>query len=115
MVKVIVLKLPTGSPAPPGYTFVRSTRTLDFYNKSVPTITKSDMDDLASLFGSFGMNANVPIAAAPAEKPAVAIVEDTEVDDLLKAFGGLGVGGRRRKATRKQKRKSRKSKKTRKH
>jgi hypothetical protein len=113
MTKVIVLKLAKGSPAPPGYTFVRSTRTLDFYNKSVPTITKSDMDDLASLFGSVGIIGNTPIAPAPA--PAVAIVDESELGGLLNSFSKLGVGGRRRKATRKQTRKSRKSKKTRKH
>ena len=111
MTKVIVLKLAKGSPAPPGYTFVRSTRTLDFYNKTIPTITKSDMDELASLFGSVGIIGNTPIAPAP----AVAIVDESELGGLLNSFSKLGVGGRRRKATRKQKRKSHKSKKTRKH
>jgi hypothetical protein len=111
MAKVIVLKLAKGTPAPPGYTYVRSTRTLDFYNKTVQTVTKTDMDDLASLFGTMGVVGNTPIA--PVERPAVAIVEDTEVSALMNAFGGLGMGGRRRKASRKS-RKSKKSRKNRK-
>jgi hypothetical protein len=114
MAKVIVLKLPKGSPAPAGYTYVRSTRTLDFYNKTVQTVTKSDMDDLSALFGSMGVVGNTPIA--PASGPAVAIVEDSEVDSLMRSFGGLGVGGRRRKATRKsRKSKAKKSRKNRKN
>ena len=117
MAKVIVLKLPKGAPAPAGYTYVRSTRTLDFYNKTVQTVTKTDMDDLASLFGTMGVVGNTPIAAAPAERPAVAIVEDTEVSALMNAFGGLGMGGRRRKASRKSSKtkKSRKNRKSRKN
>ena len=111
MAKVIVLKVPNGAPAPAGYTYVRSTRTGDIYHKTVQTVTKSDMDDLSALFGSMGVVGNTPIAAAG--RPAVAIVEDSEVNALMSAFGGLGMGGRRRKSTRKS-RKSSKSKKSRK-
>ncbi len=115
MAKVIVLKVPTGSPAPAGYTYVRTTRTGDIYHKPVQTVTRSDMDDLSALFGSMGVVGNTPIA--PAARPAVAIVEDTEVAALMNAFGGLGVGGRRRKATRKSRKvkKSRKNRKSRKN
>jgi hypothetical protein len=75
------------------------------------------MDDLSALFGSMGVVGNTPIAAAPAATPAVAIVEDKDVAALMSAFGGLGVGGRRRKASRKSRKvkKSRKSRKSRKN
>jgi hypothetical protein len=114
MAKVIVLKVPNGAPVPAGYKYIRSTRTGDIYHRTVPTVTKTDMDDLSALFGSMGVVGNTPIAAAA--RPAVAIVEDSEVNALMSAFGGLGVGGRRRKATRKSKaKKSRKSSKSRKN
>lgn len=101
----VVLKLPTGSPAPSGYTFVRSLRGKNIYFKK-DTVPESAIDDLADLFGKMGL---------PQETKQV-ILQQTEVakvDDLNSIIGRIqkmNVGG----ATRKQYKRSKTSRRNRK-
>jgi hypothetical protein len=97
MSQVVVVKLPTGSQPPIGYSFVRSTRNVDIYHKLVTVVTPAQVDELSDLFGMFGME-NVAL-----------IPQDTE-SDFLNAFAGLSVGGKR---SRRHKRKSKKTKRKR--
>jgi hypothetical protein len=79
MSQVVLLKLPTGSSVPPGYSYVRTTRSGDIYHKVIPTVTPSEMDELNALFGQFGVN--------------VAVVPASTEDEFLNAFAGMSVGG----------------------
>jgi hypothetical protein len=81
MSQVVLLKLPTGSSVPPGFSYVRTTRSGDIYHKVIPTVTPSEMDDLNALFGQFGVN--------------VAVVPASTEDEFLNAFAGMSVGGNR--------------------
>lgn len=108
---VIVKKVAKGSPAPDGFTFVRSTRAGDIYQK---TETKTSMDDLASMFGSMGVGTSATAQVVPDQPAAAAIVQQlqtTPEEQLLAALGGLSIGGRRRKTRRGGK----SSRKTRRH
>jgi hypothetical protein len=84
----IVLKLPKGSAAPGGYTFVRSLRTKNIYRKNAPApVPQADIDALIAGFAGIGIAAQ----ASP-------------VDDLERAIGALQIneGGGRRKTHRKR-------------
>lgn len=89
----IVLKVQKGAPAPAGYTFVRSLRTMNIYKKNAPApVPQAQIDELEAMFAQMGVNARVE-----------------PVDDLERALAGLVVGGKQ-KNTRKNKRKSKKNK-----
>lgn len=97
----IVLKLPKGSAAPQGYTFVRSLRTVDVYKKNAPApVPQADIDALIAGFAGMGIAARA-----------------NPVDDLAAALAGLQVGeGRTRRNRRGHgRRNNRKNRKTRRH
>jgi len=103
---VLVKKVPKGSPAPAGYTLVRSLSKIDVYQK---TEVRADMDDLAALFGNMGMGdgaAQIVVPDAPAAAAVVQQIQAAPEDELVAAMSRLGVAGGRRR---------RKTKKTRKH
>lgn len=81
----IILKLPTGTPAPTGYNYVRSLRHVDVYKKR-NVVTKEVMDDLISLFGTMGLP----------EKEQEVILQKTSinaVNDLSSALSKLEMRG----------------------
>lgn len=88
----IILKVPKGTPAPPGFEFVRSLRTGNVYKKKeAAPVPQSAIDDLISSFS--GMQ-----------------VQASAVNDLESAMSKLVIGGGKRKKS--KTRKSRSSKKT---
>lgn len=93
----IVLKLPKGSAAPQGYTFVRSLRTKNVYKKNAPApVPQADIDALIAGFAGMGIQG----------------AQVQAVDDLVAALGNLQVGEgrtRRRRGNRKNRRANRKS------
>lgn len=93
--QVVILRVAKGSPAPEGFEFVRSTRSGDIYHKKLNVVTKEEVDDLTSLFGSIGID-------------NVAVIPVSEEDHFLNSFAGLTLGGA------KKTRKSRKNKSTKK-
>lgn len=98
---VIVKKVAKGSPAPDGFTFVRSTRAGDIYQK---TEVRTSMDDLVSMFGSLGVGTSATAQVVPSQSAATAVVQQLQAspeEQLLAALGGLSIGGRRRRKTRK--------------
>ena len=115
-----VMKVPKGSPAPPGYTFVRSIRGGDIYNiKKEVTV-----EDLTAMFGSSASMGGVPVFASSGQADvAISSASDDQLDALVDMFAsktqlsqpsfslapatfGMGRrrktrrGGKRRKATR---------------
>lgn len=110
---VLIKKVPKGSPAPSGYTLVRSLSKIDVYQKidSIPVDTSTGMDDLAALFGNMGVKEDAAQIVVPDESSAAAVVQQIQSspeDELVAAMSRMGMGGGRR-------RKTRKAKKTRKH
>jgi hypothetical protein len=93
MSQVVLLKLPSGASPPTGYSFVRTTRSGDIYHKVIPTITTSEIDELNTLFGKFGVD--------------VAVVPSSTEDEFLNTFARMSLGG---KQTRKQKTVSKRTK-----
>jgi len=91
---IVVVKVPVGSTPPNGFTFVRSVRGKDIYQKDVKDVSKKQVDDLADLFG--GMNVQV-----------------LPEDEVSRLFEGMTLGGKR-KSKRRRTRKS-KRRRTRKH
>lgn len=83
--QVVILRVPKGSPAPQGFEFIRSTRSGDIYHKKVAVVTKEEVDDLASLFGSIGID-------------NVAVIPVSEEQNFLNSFAGLSLGGAKRKS-----------------
>ena len=83
MSQVVLLKLPSGSAVPTGYSYVRTTRSGDIYHKVISTVTPSEIDELNALFGQFGVN--------------VAVVPASTEDAFLNAFAGMSVGGNRKR------------------
>ena len=111
MSQLLVIKLPNGSPSPPGYTFVRTIRGVDVYNKQIQKVTQNDINELDDLFKSINVNATPNIAVVP---------DSTFSDDFINAFAAVTMGGKRkmkgkmkRKSLRKSKRKKTKTKKRR--
>ena len=95
---IVVVKVPVGSTPPNGFTFVRSVRGKDIYQKDMKDVSKKQVDDLADMFG--GLNVQV-----------------LPEDEVSRLFEGMSIGGKRRSRRRRTKktRKSSKSKKSRKH
>jgi hypothetical protein len=109
---VLIKKVPKGSPAPAGYTLVRSLSKIDVYQKTdvIPVDTSTGMDDLAALFGSMGVKEDAAQIVTADDSSAAVVVQQLQSapeDELIAAMSRLGMGGRRRK--------TRKAKKTRKH
>ena len=95
----IVFKLPKGSPAPQGFTFVRSLRTVDVYRKNAPApVPKAEVDELIAAFGRMGIQG----------------AQANPVDDLEAVLAGLQLGEGRKKSRKARKggKKSRKGRKT---
>lgn len=104
MSQLLVIKLPNGSPVPQGYTFVRTIRGMDIYNKRVQKITQNDMNELENLFNGVSVNAAPNMALVP---------DSTFSDDFIDSFAAFTMGGRRKrnkKSLRKSKRKKTKTK-----
>jgi hypothetical protein len=91
---IVVVKVPVGSSPPNGFTFVRSVRGKDIYQKDIKDVSKKQVDDLTDIFG--GLN--------------VQVLPEDEVSRLLES---MTLGGKRRSRRRRTKksRKTRKSKK----
>jgi hypothetical protein len=106
--KYILLKIPAGSPAPPGYTFARTLprQGLDVYQKEIPqapAVAPQKMADLEAMMAGMGLGPN-----------AAQIIE---ADDggLAAALAGLALqGGRKKRKTRRTKRSKRNSRRVRK-
>ena len=98
---VIVKKVSKGAPAPDGFTFVRTTRAGDIYQK---TESRSTVDDLVSMFSSFGVGTSAAahiVTSQPAASQVVQQIQTSPEEQLLAALGNLSIGGRRRRKTRK--------------
>ena len=100
--QVVVIKVPMGSPAPLGYTFVRTIRDKDIYNKIIPKITERDIDDLDVFFTNMNMNGSENIA----------IVPESNMDGFIQSLEQMSLGGKRKMKKSRKGRKSRKSRKT---
>ncbi len=95
VMKVVVLKLPKHVPPPDGYVLVKELRKENVYNATIQVpkkVTKKSIeDDLAALFGGFGLG----------DKAEVRVAED--YDELSALLGKMSVtrqpsrGGSRRK------------------
>jgi len=107
--QVVVIKVPTGSQPPLGYTFVRTIRDKDIYNKTIPKITAREIDDLDAFFTNMNMNGS----------ENVAIVPESNMDGFIQSLEQMSLGGRRKKTRKSRKskksKKSRKSRKSRRH
>lgn len=109
MSQLLVIKLPNGSQAPPGYAFVRTIRGMDIYNKQIQKVTQNDFNELDNLFKSMNVNA----------APNMAVVPDATFSDaFINSFANFTMGGKRnknKKSIRKSKRNKRKTKKIKNH
>ena len=102
--KVTIVKLPPGAPAPAGFTQGRTTRAGVTYIK-VETVTGAPAAPLPAAFDMSSMAMALDDIAAP-----VAVeVQDDQVDALLAQLGAMGLGGRRRRSTKKAGRRHRKT------
>lgn len=101
MSQLLVIKLPNGSPSPPGYTFVRTIRGIDVYNKQIQKVTQNDINELDDLFKSINVNATPNIAVVP---------DSTFSDDFINAFAAVTMGGRRSNKSKRNKMKSKRKK-----
>lgn len=106
---VVILKVPKGVAAPPGYEFIRTTRSGDIYHKPIEVITPDMMDELSGLFNS-GMK--LVVVDRNVEQQAVSALENENDDILLGMFGSMKVGGKKK---RKNSRKSIRPRRSRKH
>lgn len=80
----IVLKLPKGSAAPQGWTYVRSLRTKNVYRKNAPApVPQADIDAIIAGFAGMGL-----------------VAQANPVADLEAALAGLKMDGGRSKKTR---------------
>ena len=87
----LILKVPKGTPAPPGFTFVRTLRTMNIYKKKeAEPVPQSAIDDLMNMFSRMNVKAQVSVE-----------------NDLEAAMSKLAIGGGKRKT-----RKTTKSRKT---
>lgn len=100
--QVVVIKVPTGSQPPLGYTFVRTIRDKDIYNKIISKITERDINDLDVFFTNMNMNGS----------ENVAIVPESNMDGFIQSLQQMSLGGRRKTRKSRKGRKSRKSRKT---
>jgi hypothetical protein len=89
-VAVKVLKVPKGSPAPDGYTFARTTRGGDIYNKTMEIMS---MADLTSMFGSSAsLSGSVSVyASSAAASAAMKQASDPELDALAAMMGATSI------------------------
>lgn len=102
MSQLLVIKLPNGSPAPSGYTFVRTIRGMDIYNKRIQKVTQNDFNELDDLFKSMNVNA----------QPNMAVVPDSTFSDaFIDSFAAFTMGGKRNKKSKRMKSKRMKTKK----
>jgi hypothetical protein len=87
---VKVMKVPKGSPAPDGYTFVRSTRGGDIYNMKKEVMSVAD---LTAMFGSSAsVSGSVPVYAnAQAVDVAMTNASDSELDALADMMGSVKI------------------------
>lgn len=90
----IVIKLPNGVAPPAGYTLYKTLRDKSIYHKKVnaPAQAQPEVDALAEMFRGLRVAAEV-----------------NQVDDLAAALGALGMGGKRRRGTRRARRNNRKT------
>jgi len=83
-VAVKVLRVPKGSPAPDGYTFARTTRGGDIYNKKVEIMS---IGDLTAMFGSSASVGGAPVfSSSAAADSAVTSASDADLDALADMF-----------------------------
>ena len=86
---VKVMKVPKGSPAPAGYTFVRSTRGGDIYNMKKEVMSVAD---LTAMFGSSASMGGVPVYSSAAQADvAMTDASDAQLDALADMMSGLKV------------------------
>ncbi len=99
-VRVISIKLPPNGQCPPGFQ-ERNMRSGKTCFKVETVAAAPPMDDLMAMFGNMGIR----------EQPLVVEVEDNQVNDLMNAFGIMGMGGRSRTRKARKTRRNRKSRK----
>lgn len=87
--KVTIIKLPAGSPAPPGFTQGRTTR-------RGATFFKVENTAAAVPASSFNMS-GLADALDEIMAPVAVDVPDDQVDALMAQLGAMGFGGRKRK------------------
>ena len=86
---VKVMKVPKGSPAPAGYTFVRSTRGGDIYNMKKEVMSVAD---LTSMFGSSASMGGVPVFASSGQADvAMTSASDDQLDALAHMMGSVKI------------------------
>jgi hypothetical protein len=99
-VRVISIKLPANGQCPPGFQ-ERNMRSGKTCFKVEQAAAAPPMDDLMDMFSNMGIR----------EQPLVIEVEDNQVNDLMNAFGVMGMGGRSRTRKARKTRRNRKSRK----
>ena len=86
---VKVMKVPKGSPAPAGYTFVRSTRGGDIYNMKKEVMSVAD---LTAMFGSSASMGGLPVYSSVAQADvAMKDASDDQLDALADMMGAVKI------------------------
>ena len=88
--RVTIVKVPAGTPCPPGFTEGRTTR-------RGATCYKVEVTAAPAPAGAMFNMAGLAAALDDIAVPMAVDVPDEQVDALLAQLGGLGLGGRRRK------------------
>jgi hypothetical protein len=84
-----VMKVPKGSPAPTGYTFVRSIRGGDIYNVKKEVMSVAD---LTAMFGSSASMGGVPVFASSGQADvAMTSASDDQLDALADMMGSVKI------------------------
>ena len=86
---VKVMKVPKGSPAPAGYTFVRSTRGGDIYNMKKEVMSVAD---LTAMFGASASMGGAPVFASAGQADvAMNGASDDQLDALADMMSGVKI------------------------
>lgn len=111
---VSVLKVPTGSKAPNGYTFVRSLKNVDLYHS---TRTESTVNDLDAMMKAISVGQPVVAQVVPSSEYAAALIQQLQTTpeaELEAMMFGMKIAGRK-KTHRNKKGKGKGKKGTRRH
>lgn len=92
MSQVIILKVPKGAQAPPGYTLVRNLRNGDIYHKMIPVVSEEQLDELSRLFSD--------------TRISVVVLPVNEEDEFIAKLSSMSLSGGRKSSKMKRSRKS---------
>lgn len=104
----IIVKVPKGSPAPPGFTLVKQLRRANVYKKNEPApVPKEQIDDITAMFSKIGISAEVKqvpdVEMAVAAVNRAAAANPNGVNDLEAALRKFGFGGGKKKTRKNRK------------